>query len=185
MDWVTLVSTVSGAVLALAGTVIAYQLSSRDRRQREDRSDRRQSYIDYILAVEMAHTALRRIADPKRTQGDLDAETAEAMSASGVYGAREKLIVTADRGILLAAERTLQALNGMRRAVRTGAIINSMEFHDAYHAYGEAVWALRRTARADLGADPISPGDLGKESWDSQENCSFCRRHRAAIPAQA
>ena len=184
VDWVTLVSTVSGAVLALGGTVIAYVFSARDRRSRENRGDRRQSYIDYILAVEAAHSALRRVADPNRTRGDLSVEAAEAMTNSGVYGAREKLLVTADRGIVRAGETTLEALSKMRRAARHGATLDTLEWHNAYHQYAEAVWALRRAARTDLGADQITPDDLGKLSWDSQQNCDFCR-HALAKPAQA
>jgi hypothetical protein len=185
VDWVTIVSTISGAGLALAGTVLAYGLSSRDRRSRDDRNDRRRSYLDFILAVETAHSSLRRLAVPDRPAGDIVAETREAMATSGVYGAREKLIITADRAIVHAGEATLRALNGVRDAVRAGARLNTIDFHNAYHRYAEAVWALRRAARVDLGASPISPEDLGKSSWDSQQNCTFCRTHVAAVPVRA
>ncbi len=117
------------------------------------------------------------MADPNRPHGDLGLETAEAMADSGVYGAREKLLVTADRGIVRAGERTLRALGELRDAARHGAATRSVAFHDAYHRYAEAVWALRRAARTDLGNAPINPADVGKPSWDAKENCAFCRAY--------
>jgi hypothetical protein len=175
VDLLTLGSTAIGAALALGGTVMAHVLTSRDRRGRDNRADRRQSYLDFILAVEKAHAGLRRLADPDRSHGDLMLQTREVMADSGIYGAREKVIVTASPPVISAAERTLNGLNDLRRAVRDGAQLNTLPYHERYHRYAEAVWALRQAARADLGSSAIQPEDVGKVSWDSQENCKFCR----------
>jgi hypothetical protein len=179
VDWVTVVSTVSGAVVALAGTVLAFLLGSRDRRSRDDRADRRQSYLTFILAVEAAHSRLREVASPQREVADRSVEARAAITDSGVFSARETFIVTANHTLLRAGEETLEALMQTYRRVRDGSRTNSMEYHDAYHRYAEAIWALRQAARADLGAAPISPADVGKESWDSQADCDFCQRHAA------
>jgi hypothetical protein len=174
VDWVTVVSTVSGAVVALAGTVLAFMLSSRDRRSRDDRADRRHSYLSYILAVEAVHSRLREVGSPHREIADRHAEARAAITESGIFSARETFIVTANQALLRAGETTLDALMEMYRRVRGGARTNTLAYHEAYHRYAEAIWALRQVARADLGAAPISPADVGKESWDSQADCDFC-----------
>jgi hypothetical protein len=173
----TLLPTLIGALLALGGTLLAYLLNARERRTRESRADRRKTYLDFIAAVEQAHAGLRRLADPLRNpEGDLVIQTREVFSEAGIYGARERVIVTADPKVIAAAERTLQTLNDLRRAVRDGAQLNTLPFHHAYHHYAEAVWDLRRIARADFGASKITPADVGKVSWDSEAACAFCQR---------
>src|SRR5262249_59554267 len=108
------------------------------------------------------------------------AEARAAITESGIFSARETFIVTANQTLLRAGENTLDALMEMYRRVRNGAQTNTLEYHEAYHRYAEAIWALRQVARADLGAAPISPADVGKESWDSQADCDFCQQHARA-----
>jgi hypothetical protein len=180
VEWLTLISTAAGAIIALLGTFVASIFTSRDKRARQGRNDRRQSYLEFIAAVEATHSALRWVADPGRRHGDLLVETREAMGSNNLYGAREKIIVTADPEIVLAAERTIVMLTGVRDAVRAGVPLESIEYHNAYHIYAEAVWALRRAARRDLVGSTLAPEDVGKLSWDARQNCDFCQIYDAA-----
>lgn len=175
VEWSTLISTAIGAVLALGGTVIAHVLSSRDGRKRDTLADQRRAYLDFALAAEAAHDGLRRAADPGRPHGDLAVETRHAMSESGVYGARETLLVTASPAINGAGEQVLRGLRRMRKAIRAGATLGTRPYHDTYHQVADALWRLRSTARAEFGHEPLRPEDLDKTSWDSQEACPECQ----------
>jgi hypothetical protein len=174
VDWLTLASTSIGAALALAATLLAHLLRSRDTRDRDNLADRRKSYLDFVFAVEAAHAALRLLADASKGDVDILRGTREVMGESGVYGARERLLVSAHPAVVLAGERTLRALVGIRDAIRAGAKLNTLAYHDAYHSWADAIWDLRRIARTDLGLPAISPADVGKASWDSKGNCDFC-----------
>jgi hypothetical protein len=184
VDWITLASTAIGAALALGGTVLAHFLGSRDGRQRENLNERRRSYLDFALAAEAAHDGLRRAADPGRDHPDLNVETRHALSDSGIYSAREALLVTASAAINGAGEQVLRQLSVMRKAIRTGAALGTPAYHDVYHPFADALWRIRRIARAEFGYEPINPEDLGKETWDSRGSCEDCTAASAAtVPA--
>ncbi len=186
VDWIPLASTAVGAAVALIGTVLADVLRSRGQRDRDNRADRRQSYLDYVLALNAAHSRLRQIAGSTSPipDPDLHLETGRAIRDNDVYVGREKMLMSADRSVLGAAERALLGLLGLRDAVRTGARTHTVEYHAAYHAYAESIWDLRRAIRADLGGADLAPSDLEKPSWDSRATCSFCQA-QASLPQQA
>jgi hypothetical protein len=184
VDWITLASTAIGAALALGATVIAHFLTSRDGRKRETLADQRRAYLDFALAAEAAHDGLRRAADPGRPHEDLTVETRHAMSESGVYGARETLLVTASAEINGAGEVLLRRLAVMRKAIRSGATLGTRAYHDVYHPVADALWRLRAIARSEFGNEPFKPEDLNKTTWDSQEDCAECRRATAVVAAQ-
>lgn len=71
VEWTSLVSTAVGATVALVGTLFAYKVRSRDEFGREHRVERRQSYLDFLVALDGAHARLREVADsedPQRRQ---------------------------------------------------------------------------------------------------------------------
>lgn len=184
MEWMTLASTAIGALLALGATVIANFVGSRDSRRRDQEAEERKTYLDYALAAEAAHDALRRVADPGRPHENLAVEARRAVSESGIYGAREQLLVTSSANITSAGEEVLRRLADMRRAIRDGATLSSPEYHAAYHPYAKALWRLRTTARHELGRGELTPSDVGKPSWDSQENCDVCLQRAQIAPAK-
>ncbi|MGW4644018.1 hypothetical protein ACWEN6_36240 [Sphaerisporangium sp. NPDC004334] len=131
MDWVPLVSTVAGAAIALAGTVLADTLRRRDERGRSWRSDRRQCYLEFVTAVNAAHGLLRGAAsdDP---QSNIHRATNKAINDSQIYRAREIFLVTAEPSVAGAGEITFKRLMAIRDAVRSGTKPGSEEFHDLY-----------------------------------------------------
>ena len=184
MDWATVIATALGAAVAIVTTVIAHLLTTRDSRKGEHRSEQRQSYFDFALAAEAAHDALRLVGDPHRDPENLGMETRRAVSESGIYGAREKLLVAASPAINEAGDRVLRSLADVRRAIRDGAKLNTAEYHDVYHRLADALWDLRRVARREFGHRPLQPQDIGRSTWESRSTCEFCTSGKAArVPA--
>jgi hypothetical protein len=183
VDWVTLVSTAVGGGVALVGSALAHWLSNRDERSRSVRSDRKHGYVEYLIALDAAHARLRQIADPDDPPDDLVVQARRAFGEAGVYEAREKLLLSASPAVVVPAEEALRRLATLRGAVRDGAKLHTMPYHDVYHPYAEALWNLRRSIRVDLGSAALTASDLDKPSWDEQANCDFCQLHRAPVPA--
>ncbi len=178
-----MVSTAVGGAVALMGSVIAHALGSREERTRQQRGDRKRGYVGYLVALDAAHAELRRTADPDDPPGDLVVRTRRALGQAGVYEAREKLLLSGNPSVMVPAEETLRKLAALRVAVRDGAKLHTMPYHEAYHPYAEALWRLRARNREALGAKALRAEDGDKRTWDERANCDFCQQHRA-VPAQ-
>jgi hypothetical protein len=180
VDWIALASTGFGAVIALGGTVMADHLRRRDEHDRDGLSLRRQSYLDFILALGAALQNLRDVARTEVEGEQRRAAGADALSAAGVYAARERFLMSAPAHIVRAAEAAFQALVVVRDAVRRGVMLNTREYHDVYHPYAEKVWLLRLAVRQDVGAGALGPADLSRDSWDDRAHCENCQAALAA-----
>src|SRR4051794_2083294 len=185
MDWIPLLSTVGGAAIALIGTVMADILRTRGYRDRDNRAERRQSYVDFVLALNAAHANLREVAAASASSADDRREAVRrAVADARVYEAREQLLMSANKEVVTVAERAFQGLLVVRDAVRAGATLRTVAYHGPYHQYAGALWKLRRTIRHDLGASYLSPKDLDKDGWDGQSTCEVCQTALAAVPTQ-
>jgi hypothetical protein len=175
VDWTPLVSTAIGGAVAMGGALLADRLRHHGQRERESRAERRQCYVDFVVAIDASHSRLRQISDPAEAISDPHYEASRVFGVHHVYEAREKLLMSGSAAAVGAGERVLNRLGALRDAVGAGAQRRTAAFHDPYHEFAEALWRLRRTIREDLGASGLSPADLDKPSWDSRETCAFCR----------
>jgi hypothetical protein len=183
VDWLTLLSTAVGGAVALLGSLLAHALRTRDERSRTVRTDRRQGYVEYLIALDAAHALVRQLADPSDPVDDLPQRSRRAFGEAGVYEAREKLLLSANPSVVSPAEQALRRLAELRDAVREGTKLYTMPYHEAHHRYAGALWRLRGAIRIDLGQPALSADDLDKQSWDEQATCDFCQKHM--VPAQA
>lgn len=179
VDWIPLASTGFGAAIALGGTVMADLLRRRDERGRDGLSLRRQSYLDFILALGAALQNLRDVARSDATGEARRAAGTDAMSSANLYPARERFLMSAPPHIVRAAEAAFQALIVVRDAVRAGVVLHTSAYHDAYHPYAEKVWLLRLAIRRDVGAGGLNPADLSRDTWDDRAHCDYCQTQLA------
>ena len=182
MDWGTLVATVSGGSIAIAGTVLADHLRHRYEADRGVGERRRAVYIAFITAAEACHARLRQIAQAPGTAADLDAVTRAALNDAAIYEARERLFIDATADVASAGQAMFEQLRALQRAVAAGAEPTSPAFHDAYHPYIGTVWAYRVAVRRELEGQSLSPTVFGWERWDGMDRCPMCQ---AAIAADA
>jgi hypothetical protein len=175
VDLSIVVSTAIGAAIALLGTVLGDSLRNRGSRDRDSRSDRRTGYLEFLLALDKTHAGLRDLAATPDASDDLVRDTRRVLNDNLFYASRERLIMSANPGVVRAGERAFRALLAVRGVIRHGAILDSSEYHDAYHAYARALWDLRRAIRVDLNVSDITPEDLDKPTWESRDTCAFCQ----------
>lgn len=174
MTWSALVSAAVGAVLALSGSLLVEVRRDRQQRRRDRRTEQRTSVIEFTLALNAALGALRDVARGSAEAGDRVSAAARAVGDSGVYAARENLLISAAPQLLVAAEDAFHRLIGVRDAVRSGEGLDSLPYHDAYHSYADSLWRFRLAVRADLDVQGLTPATLQRQDWSDREHCRVC-----------
>jgi hypothetical protein len=175
MDWLPVVATVIGAVTALGATLVADIRRDRSQRTRDRALDRWQTYVDFAMALDAAHAALREVARTASAP-DRRAAAGQAIHESGVYRVRERVLMSASGDLVRAGEAVFLRLIEIRDAVRKGAMVSTPAFHDVYHPFAEALWTFRAAVRTELGEKEITPAALGRPSWSEREDCDLCGR---------
>ena len=148
--------------------------ADRSQRQRDRETDRIRTYVDFALALDTAHAALREVARTPADDPNRYGAGSSAVQASGLYGVRERLLMSASSVMVTAGETAFARLIDIRNAVRAGAMRSSRELHDVYHPFAEALWSFRVAARVELGQNSLNPGDLDRQSWSEREQCPVC-----------
>lgn len=174
MDWGTLVSGACGAVIALSGTLLADIRRDGEQRRRDRASERWRCYVDFLLALDAAHSALRDVARGLDDRSELRRAASGAVREAGVYSSRERLLTSGGQRVVKAGELAFARLFAIRDAVRSGATPDELEYHQAYHPFAEALWNLRMAIRVDLGQHTLAPGELDRMSWSEREGCPVC-----------
>ncbi|GAA3228388.1 hypothetical protein ACFO1B_21515 [Dactylosporangium siamense] len=174
MTWAALVSAAVGAALALSGSLLVEV--RRDRRQafRERQASRRQASVDFVLALGGALNALRDAARSGADPQTLARDTTSAVGDSGLYAAREHILMSGTPALVTAAEVAFHALIDVRNAVRSGAALTSEAYHTAYHRHSETMWQFRLAVRADLGERGLTPSVVQQRDWSDRDRCRSC-----------
>ncbi|MEV5751546.1 hypothetical protein AB0L00_27300 [Actinoallomurus sp. NPDC052308] len=175
IEWTTLVATGSGAVIALAGTLLNDHLRDRRETRRGRQTRSRDLYAQFIVAAGACHTRLRQIAQEPGGQPDLDAVTRDALTEAGIHEIRERLFIDATENVAAAGQTLYERLRDLRRAVAEGASWSSREFHDVYHPYLDAAWGYRAAVRKELGSAPFVPSAFGWVTLNGAATCPVCQ----------
>ncbi|MEW1905604.1 CchlQ [Streptomyces sp. NPDC086147] len=176
MEWGTLVATVGGGLIAMAGAVLADRLRTGQEHRRGLQERRRDVYTEFIAAAGAAHTELRRLAQNGDGAGadGLEEASRSALTDARVYEVRERLFLDGSAGVTRAGQTMFEHLRALRRTVAGGAGISDPAFHDVYHPYLDAVWAYREAVRDELEGRALAPADFGWSAWDGRERCPHC-----------
>uniref|UniRef100_UPI0034DEB497 CchlQ n=1 Tax=Streptomyces flavofungini TaxID=68200 RepID=UPI0034DEB497 len=180
VEWGTLVATLGGGLIAIAGTVLADRLRTRQEHRRGLQARRREVYTDFIAAAGAAHTELRRLAQGGAGADGLEEASRAALTDARVYEVRERLFIDASARIAGTGQTMFERLRALRKVVAGGAGVSAPAFHDVYHPYLDAVWAYREAVRDELGGHPLAPTDFGWSAWDGRERCPQCGAHSAS-----
>ncbi|MFJ7298951.1 CchlQ [Streptomyces sp. NPDC099088] len=185
MEWGTLVATLGGGLIAIAGTVLADRLRTRQEHRRGLQARRRDVYTEFIAAAGTAHTELRRLAQNGTAATDLEEASRLALTDARIYEVRERLFIDASARIAGTGQTMFERLRALRATVAAGAGLSAPAFHDIYHPYLNAVWAYREAVRDELGGPALTPADFGWSTWDGRERCAHCGQRGAdTTPAQ-
>ncbi|MEU3460429.1 CchlQ [Streptomyces sp. NPDC006733] len=182
MEWGTLVATLGGGLIAIAGTVLADRLRTRQEHRRSLQARRRDVYTEFIAAAGAAHTELRRLAQNGAGAAGLEEASRAALTDARIYEVRERLFLDASARIAATGQTMFERLRALRKTVAAGAGIATPAFHDIYHPYLDAVWAYREAVRDELEGHVLTPTDFGWSAWDGRERCPHCAERAANRP---
>ena len=179
MEWLPLVSTALGAVIALSGSLLTSMRSGRDQLDREREAHRRQAYLDFAAGLNSAHAALRAVIGAPATSEHRRALADAAVGESGLYRVREQLLMLGSATVATAGESAFLALIEVRDVARTTTGLDSEAYHDAYHQLASELWNFRVVVRADVGERPFTSVEFGRSDWSERHECVLCRSRAA------
>lgn len=141
---ISLLAVTLGAVIALAATLLAETIRTRRERLSVLNQVRYDSYLTFVQAVVRANDALHEISTDRE---DRAADVPAAMRDSGLYLARERLIVTGSPDMVIAGEAAFRSMLELRDAVAAGTPLTWPDYRPASDGIAEIAWNLRQAAR--------------------------------------
>ena len=136
--------------------------------------------LRFLVALDSAHKALRDVASGEAGFPSTRAASGRAVQDAGLYAAREHLLASGSPDLVQASELAFRQLIEIRNVVRGGADLESVEYHQTYHAFSHALWSYRMRIRAELGQPVLGPTQLGLADWSDRDRCPSCRLARSA-----
>ena len=110
MGWISLVATALGAIIAFSGSTLSESIKHKREESRGQIQAKHQISTDFILAANSAHSRLREVTSKTLEVSQLPTAARDAVGSSGLYDAREQVLISAPPEMALAAERTFQSV---------------------------------------------------------------------------
>ncbi|MCP3804943.1 hypothetical protein NLX83_37325 [Allokutzneria sp. A3M-2-11 16] len=146
MQWITVVSTALGALIAL----VAMMLNERVKWQREQVSSRRKQchevYASFLSALTEAH---------ERMRDSPAAEVREVFREANCYPLRYQLAIVAGQEVVDGGEAVFQTIRDIRDLLAGGARIESAQYKELRRRFGAELRELQRRMRDELGVAPV------------------------------
>ncbi|WP_055586127.1 hypothetical protein [Peterkaempfera griseoplana] len=156
MDWMPLLSTLSGAVIGIAATLLADRNRWRREEVRHALEVRREVYTLYVSALKAAGEEIRAVALGDHMSGSArDAAVREAVRGTGLYTASERLWLVGPPQVVAAGNEAFRSLRLIRDSYARGMAVGAAEEAPLIAQRRKAMAALRRVMREDLGIGPL------------------------------
>ena len=157
MDWMPLLSTLTGAVIGIAATLSADRNRWRREEARHVLEVRREVYTEYVSALKAAGEEIRAVAlGDHRSEAARDAAVREAVRGTGIYTASERLWLVGPSQVVQAGNEAFHCLRALRDAYARGVAVGSADDQPLIQRRREAMAKMRRLMREDLGIGPLA-----------------------------
>jgi hypothetical protein len=156
MDWMPLLSTLTGAVIGIAATLIADRNRWRREEARHAQQVRREVYTEFVTALKAAGEEMRAVAlGDHMSESARDAAVREAVRGTGLYTASERLWLVAPPQVVAAGNEAFHGMRAIRDAYARGVAVGSAEEAPLIAKRRTAMAEMRRLMREDLGVGPL------------------------------
>jgi hypothetical protein len=149
MQWITLISTVVGAVIATGSAMLLDR--QRWKRERVDRETqaRRTLYGDYLAGLSEARHACGNMARDRDMEPSTRRTTAREAFGPCI-GLRYQMTITAPSRVVEASEDAFRRLRDLRDRVMEGVLATDPVYLEGRRTYDDALALLRARMREDL-----------------------------------
>ncbi|MFF5156278.1 hypothetical protein ACFY3N_08500 [Streptomyces sp. NPDC000348] len=155
MQWITLISTIVGAVIATGSAMLLdRQRWKRERLDRETQT-RRTLYGDYLAGLSEARHVCGNVA----RDSDMEPSTRRTMAREAFgpcIGLRYQMTISAPSRVVEASEDAFRRLRDLRDRVMEGVLVTDPVYLEGRRTYDDALAVLRARMREDL--DVIEDG---------------------------
>ncbi|MQY32416.1 hypothetical protein SRB17_03640 [Streptomyces sp. RB17] len=156
MDWMPLLSTLTGAVIGITATLIADRNRWRREEARHALEVRREVYTEFVSALKAAGEEMRAVAlGDHMSESARDAAVREAVRGTGLYTASERLWLVGPPQVVAAGNEAFHGLRAIRDAYARGVAVGSDEEASLIGTRRTAMAQMRRLMREDLGVGPL------------------------------
>ncbi|MFF4710117.1 hypothetical protein ACFY2V_01705 [Streptomyces eurythermus] len=149
MQWITLISTIVGAVIATGSAMLLDR--QRWKRERVDRETqtRRTLYGDYLAGLSEARHACGNMARDPDMEPSMRRTTAREAFGPCI-GPRYQMTISAPGRVVEASEAAFRRLRDLRDRVMEGVLATDPVYLEGRRTYDEALAVLRARMREDL-----------------------------------
>jgi hypothetical protein len=156
MDWMPLLSTLTGAVIGITATLIADRNRWRREESRHALQVRREVYTEFVSALKTASEEIRAVALGDHMSGSArDAAVREAFRSTGLYTASERLWLVGPEQVVAAGNEAFHSLRRIRDAYARGVAVGSAGDAPLIAERRTAMARMRDLMREDLGIAPL------------------------------
>jgi hypothetical protein len=156
MDWMPLLSTLTGAAIGIAATLIADRNRWRREETRRAMEVRREAYTEFTSALKAAGEEIRAVALGDHMSGSArDAAVREAFRGTGLYTASERLWLVGPERVVAAGNEAFHSLRRLRDAYARGVAVGSADDAPLIDRRRTAMARMRDLMREDLGTGPL------------------------------
>jgi hypothetical protein len=149
MQWITLISTIVGAVIATGSAMLLdRQRWKRERLDRETQT-RRTLYGDYLAGLSEARHACGNVA----RDSDMEPSMRRTMAREAFgpcIGLRYQMTISAPSRVVEASEDAFRRLRDLRDRVMEGVLVTDPVYLEGRRTYDDALAVLRARMREDL-----------------------------------
>lgn len=156
MQWISLVGTALGALIALLAT----SLNERSKWRREQVSTRRKlcqdTYSRFLTALTDAHERMRMVSRTEFASDEARATAILDVFRDGrCYEARYEIALVAGQAVLDHSERCFQILRDIRDMFAADSAVHTPEYDALRQSYRTHLRELQAAMRVDLGAESV------------------------------
>ncbi|MFE4756203.1 hypothetical protein ACFRIB_39305 [Streptomyces mirabilis] len=157
MEWFTLVATLLGAAVGVAGTLFIERVRAREAERRARGTARAEAYVNFLVAVHTASGNMRSLALEIATvpEGERHPRARAAFRQGGLYEARERVVLFSPEPIAHAADALFNSLRSLRDVVADGGSVDDPAYVAKVESYAEALIQARTLMRVDVGELPL------------------------------
>jgi len=156
MDWMPLLSTLAGAVIGIAATLVADRNRWRREEDRHALELRREVYTEFASALKAAGEEIRAVAlGDHLSDSARDTAVREAFRGTGLYTAGERLWLSGPPQVVAAGNEAFHSLRQLRDAYARGAAVGSAVDTPLIAQRRTAMARMRGLMREDLGIGPL------------------------------